>query len=88
MKRRDRGYYRSQRKRTIHRKQKLLYGIGGQEYLLAWTHGTDGRLAKGKIHCFCPMCRSKSYDEPAIRDKRSRVMASDMIEEFFSEQSP
>ncbi len=83
---RDRGYFRSQRKKTIQRKKKLLYGIGGQDYLWAWTRGANGRLAKGKIHCSCPMCRSKSYDDPTVRDKRSVGKAEDMIREYFREE--
>jgi hypothetical protein len=52
---RSRGYYRSQRKRTIQRKKNLLYSIGGHDYWWAWTRGANGRLAKGKIHCSCTM---------------------------------
>ena len=84
---RDRGYYRSQRKRTIRRKRNVLYGLGGQECLNAWTHGALGRLAKGKIHCSCPMCRTKSYDDPAIRDKRSREKAFIMVQDYYTEHS-
>ena len=84
---RDRGYYRSQRKRTIRRKQNILYGLGGQECLNAWTHGSSGRLAKGKIHCSCPMCRTKSYDDPTIRDKRFREKALSMIQDYNADDS-
>lgn len=84
---RDRGYYRSQRKRTICRKRNLLYGSGGHDYLRAWTHGVSGRLAKGKIHCSCPMCRTKSYDDPAIRDKRSKAKAFSSLQDYYAEQS-
>lgn len=84
---RGRGYIRSQRKRTIQRKSKLLYGIGGQEYLWAWTRGDNGRLAKGKIHCSCPMCRSKSYDDPTVRDKRAVEKAKDMVSEYIREEA-
>jgi len=83
---RDRGYYRSQRKRTIRRKSFLLYGIGGQDYWFAWTRGANGRLAKGKIHCSCPMCRSKSYDDPSARDKRAKGKAKEMINEYLREE--
>lgn len=83
---RGRGYYRSQRKRTIHRKKKLLYGIGGHDYWWAWTRGANGRLAKGEIHCSCPMCRSKSYDDPAIRDKRAMGIAEEMLREYLREE--
>ena len=84
---RGRGYYRRQRKRTIRRKCKLLYGIGGQENLWAWTHGAKGRLAKGKIHCSCPLCRRKSCDEPTARDKRAAEKAKDMISEHRREEA-
>lgn len=83
---RGRGYYRSQRKRTIQRKKDLLYGIGGHDYWWAWTRGANGRLAKGKIHCSCPMCRSKSYDDPTIRDKRAMGMAAEMLREYLREE--
>ncbi len=83
---RDRGYYRSQRKRTIRRKRNLLYGIGGHDYWRAWTRGADGRLAKGKIHCSCPMCRSKSYDDPTIRDKQTNEKTEEMLREYLREE--
>ena len=85
---RDRGYYRSQRKRTIQRKRNLLYGIGGHDYWFAWTRGANGRLAKGKIHCSCPMCRRKSYDDPTVRDKRSMEKAVEMLRENLRDDNP
>ena len=84
---RDRGYYRSQRERTIRRKKNLLHGIGGQDYVLSWTRGAEGRLAKGKIHCSCPMCRLKTYDDPPIRDKRSANLAESLVREYNEEHS-
>lgn len=76
---RDRSYYRWQRKRAIHRKEGILRRIGGDEYVRAWSRGSSGRFAKGKIHCSCWMCRRKSYDDPPIRDKR---MAADAAEQL------
>ena len=64
----------------------LLYGIGGHDYWGAWTRGANGRLAKGKIHCSCPMCRSKSYDDPTIRDKRAMGIAAEMLREYLREE--
>ena len=66
---RDRSYYRKQRMRVIHCKETILRQLGGEENVLAWEHGAAGRLSKGKIHCSCWMCRSKSYDEPQVRDR-------------------
>lgn len=77
---RNRNYYRKQRKRAIHRKAQILLKLGGKEYLSAWARGAEGRFSKGKIHCSCWMCRRKSYDAPAIRDKRK---AADFAEQLL-----
>ena len=80
---RDRGYYRRQRKRTIQRKERILGFWGSPEEVESWERGAKGRLAKGKIHCSCPMCRRKSYDDPAIRDKRAMGKAAEMLREYL-----
>lgn len=79
---RDRSYYREQRRRAIRRKEELLRKISGEEYVCAWTRGVPGRLAKGKIHCSCWMCRRKSYDDPQLRDKRAAMDAADQLSEI------
>lgn len=79
---RDRSYYRNQRKRAIHRKEGILRRIGGEAYVRAWAHGSTGRFAKGKIHCSCWMCRTKSYDNPQIRDKRMAADAAEQLREI------
>ena len=82
----DRGYYRRQRKRTIQRKERILGFWGSPEEVESWERGAKGRLAKGKIHCSCPMCRRKSYDDPAVRDKRATGKAKGMIIEYLREE--
>ena len=72
---RDRSYYRKQRMHAIHRKEKILRQLGGEENVLAWEHGAAGRLSKGKIHC-------KSYDAPQIRDKRAAMDAVQQLLEI------
>lgn len=79
---RGRGYYRKQRKRTIHRKEGLLRRIGGEEYVCAWAQGALGRFSKGKIHCSCWICRKKSYDDPQHRDKRMAIDATEQLREI------
>ena len=81
---RDRNYYRKQRKRTIHRKEKILLKIGGEEFLRGWAHGAVGRFAKGKIHCSCPMCCLKSYEYPQVRDLRQADDAAQQLVEIES----
>lgn len=77
----DRAYYRYYRKRAINRKLGILKRLGGSEYIEAWTGGKPGRLAKGKIHCSCWMCRSKSYDCPGISDLRKLQSAEQQLKE-------
>ena len=80
---RDRAYYRYQRKQHIKRKMGILLRLGGEEHLTAWTRDEYGRLAKGKIHCSCWMCRSKSYDEPTHSDARARETADQQVREYL-----
>ena len=79
---RSRSYYRKQRMRAIHRKEKILRQLGGEENAFAWEHGAVGRLSKGKIHCSCWMCRRKSYDDPKIRDKRAAIDTAQQLLEI------
>ena len=68
--------------RAIHRKDGILRRIGGEEYVRAWTGGKPGRLAKGKIHCSCPMCREKSCDNPSIPDLRKQEAFQEQMKEL------
>lgn len=58
-KRHDRGVLRKNNYRIIQRKKKILesYGEGVLEEL---TSDQIHRLAKGKIHCSCPLCQEKT----------------------------
>ncbi len=79
---RDRAYYRYQRNRHIRRKLRILKGYG--EWITeGWTRNQPGRLAKGKIHCSCPMCREKYYDDPRLSDKRHILAANQQANEYF-----
>ena len=77
---RTRAYYRRQRNRAIERKLGILRRLGGEEYVYAWTRGAYGHLAKGKIHCSCPMCRAKSRDEHSHRDKKAFLSAKQQMD--------
>ena len=77
---RTRAYYRRQRNRAIERKLGILRRLGGEEYVYACTRGAYGRLAKGKIHCSCPMCRAKSRDEHSHRDKKAFLSAKQQMD--------
>lgn len=67
---------------AIRRKMEILKKLGGTDLVYAWTRGVYGRLAKGKIHCSCPMCRRKSYDERSHRDKKAQLRAKQQIDEW------
>ncbi len=83
---RDRAYYRKQRKRIIRNKSRLLKRLGGGDLYEGWTRGYPGRLAKGKIHCSCWMCRTKSYDYLLHRDVRQKLDARQQTEEYWDRE--
>jgi hypothetical protein len=77
---RTRAYRRRQRQRIIARKADILWHLGGENEIMAWTKGQKGRLAKGKIHCSCWMCRQKSYDYPLHSDELKLLAARQQTE--------
>lgn len=77
---RERSYYRYQRNRAINKKLGKLRRLGGEKLVYAWTHGKYGKLSKGKIHCSCPLCRVKSYDEASRRDRAAKEAATEQLE--------
>ncbi len=44
--------------------------------------GDVGRFAKGKIHCSCGMCRTKSYDTPSHTDRKKFIAAQQQIDDI------
>ena len=67
---RDRNYRREVRKKAINKKlniRKFLWGT--EEVNKYYEHNPIGALDKGKVHCSCPLCRTKSYDELSRKDK-------------------
>jgi len=79
----SRAYRRTQRQRVICRKVRILRKYGGEKYVNGWSAGGKklGRFAKGKIHCSCPMCRRKSYDELSHTDRKKLIDAQQQIDE-------
>ena len=67
-KNRNRAFTRRMRMKHITRKKMLIKAARP-----CWRVKADGMLSKGKIHCSCPMCRTKSYDYPKISDIRSSL---------------
>lgn len=67
---RNRQFRRNVRYKAINRKYRIREFLWGkhevQEY---YNENPIGELSKGKIHCSCPLCRTKSYDRLSKRDK-------------------
>jgi len=81
---RDRAYRRWQRRRIIRNKLGLLKRLGGKDYVQAKTRGKPGRLAKGKIHCSCSLCRTKSYDQISLQTAKQDDSAVQQLLEYQS----
>lgn len=80
---RNRGYFREQRKRAIARKISIQKKrIGTKEVNEIYDERRRGQLSKGKIHCSCPMCRKKSYDELSRRDQVELQRYIHQVQEF------
>ena len=81
---RDRAYYRMVRSRTIRKKLGILKRLdGGNKWPdCGWVRGRPGRLSKGKIHCSCWMCRTKSYDYLSHSDEKKKTDARQQIEDY------
>lgn len=54
---RDRSYYRKMRKRAIKRKKNII------TFYNCWQTKFDGELSKGKVHCSCGACTSKTRNK-------------------------
>lgn len=54
----NRRYYRIQRQKHINRKKRII-----KEQNDYWHYEHEGVLSKGKIHCSCGMCRSKTNNK-------------------------
>lgn len=54
----NRRYYRIQRQKHINRKKRII-----KEQNNYWHYKHEGVLNKGKIHCGCGMCRSKTNNK-------------------------
>lgn len=57
-KNRTRDYYRKMRKKFIHHKKFINQKCFG--YWNMPFYDCDGKYSKGKIHCSCPICASKT----------------------------
>lgn len=77
---RDRKYRREVRKKSINRKYKIRKFLWGKEAVTDYYNLNPlGSLDKGKVHCSCPICRKKSYDELSKKDKsKLEIMSIDL----------
>ncbi len=83
---RGKAYTRYQRNRAINRKFNILRRNMGTELANEfYPKKRKGQLSKGKVHCSCPMCRRKSYDELSHRDKSKLIYDLQAINDYFNE---
>lgn len=77
---RSRSYYRHHRRRVINRKMNITKSWD-------WNITHSGYFAKGKIHCSCYMCSSKTNRNgyPISQLKHIESMNS-QIYEYFNEE--
>lgn len=81
----SRSQTRYNRTKKINRKMRILKGIGGNENVDAWTGGGYGRLSKNKIHCSCPLCRSKTQDSMSLMDRRNQMKMEADLKDYEQE---
>lgn len=82
MARRNRAYYRDVRKRKIAHRKHICEDYYGWDWYLV-----DGRYSKGKIHCSCPLCSSKSKDRNwKHSDKQKIESAEDQLDSYFERE--
>lgn len=55
---RGKGYLRRERAKHIKRRKSLV-----EQLCYHWAPAFDGMLSKGKIHCSCPLCTTKSKNK-------------------------
>lgn len=53
-----RDYYRKMRKKHIRRKERIINEMNGY-----WHYKHLGELSKGKIHCSCELCTTKTNNK-------------------------
>lgn len=56
---RDRDYIRKMRAKHIKRKKRIASHYPGSDTFPYYFF--DGMYSKNKIHCSCPLCKSKAY---------------------------
>ena len=78
----SRAKTRYERFRHINRKKRII-----KEQNNYWHYKHEGMLSKGKIHCSCWMCRTKSYDSLKISDLRKIEKMNADLDDFFKGDS-
>ena len=60
---RNRAYRRNKRNNKIKHKSYIA------QHIFYWNTFTPGKFNKGKVHCSCPMCATKSKKVMGARNK-------------------
>ena len=84
---RNRGYYRYHRNRSIRRKKQILKAIWPYNKPEDIYGNKMGKLSKGKVHCSCKMCSMKT-NSPFYgwkhRDKKILDAMAKEIKDYYN----
>lgn len=72
---------RSLATRRWQRKRRIVMHVYPVGFVAGMTTKFCGRLAKGKLHCACPICRRKSRMRPTMRMRRQDDAFRDQLRE-------
>ena len=87
---RTRSYRRKMRAKHIKRKKKIVSHYAAYRVLDGFTfYSHDGKFSKGKIHCSCPLCKTKAYygkHVPSIAERRNMMTPKEIDDEINTEE--
>lgn len=84
--RHSKAYLRHKTRVHIRRKRHILkdvYNMSNDEIKRNICFNHDGRLAKGKVHCSCSLCRAKTKELGWKHSDMKRIEACKQQEEIY-----
>ena len=87
---RTRNYHRKMRAKHIRRKKRITSHYSAfriNDGMTYYKH--DGMYSKGKIHCSCPLCKSKAYygkHVPTMQEQKQMLAQKDKITDYETEE--
>lgn len=82
--RRHKNYSKAKRKRSIDLSRYPRWNDAEGIHIYPYYNNLH-QYSDNKIHCSCPMCRSKSKDSPTLMDMRRQLSMDDDYLEYFDD---